>query len=145
MALSDEFLDSFTAAHSDSCVIVKGRPGARYLMSIARAMTILVIDGEPEAADFTAVFAEARRTKPFVDRVAILIDLNGFTGTVDWSAVKALHDAVDWRDVSRLKIAYWVRDMQYAPLAKIAGAIFPEAEHVVFEDKRLALAWLSSD
>jgi hypothetical protein len=144
MADRDDVLTAFKAAHPDGHIIVTGRPGARYLMSIEATLTTFMADGEPDTPDFMNVFAQALRTGRFVGIVTVLVDLIRFTGAVDWGAVKALHDRIDWKAVGILKIAYLVRDMHFAPFAKIAGAIISEGEHVVFDDKRLALAWLAA-
>lgn len=144
MTDQDAVLAAFEASHPEGFTIVAGRPGARYLMNIEKKLLTFMVDGEPESRDFTDAFAQAFSCGRLDTGCAVLIDLVRFTGAVDWGAVKALHDTVNRQAWGIKKVAYLVRDMQFAPLAKIAGAIFAEMEHVVFDDKNKALAWLSA-
>lgn len=144
MTDQDELYAAFAAAHPNGQIFAFGRMGARYLISIEPGRTIFMVDGEPETRDFMAVFQMAIDADLFKGQVAVLVDLIRFTGGVDWAAVKAVHEMIDWRQVRRLRIAYLVRDAHFAPLAKIAGVIFPESRHQVFEDEGAALAWLAA-
>lgn len=144
MTGQDTILAAFAAAHPDGHMVVTGRPGARYLMGFQGSLTTFLIDGEPDTKDFTELFDRVFADRLFAGVSTVLIDLIAFTGAVDWGAVKALHDRTACHALRLKKIAYLVRDVQFAPLAKIAGAIFAETEHVAFIDRQEALAWLSA-
>jgi hypothetical protein len=73
-----------------------------------------------------------------------LVDLTRFTGAVDWAAIRAVKDMAVWGRGARRKtrVAYLVRDGQFAALVKIIAALFPRSSHRAFYRLDEAVAWL---
>jgi hypothetical protein len=138
----DDITVAFTNAHERGRIFVHGNPGARYLVSLEPGWMHFLVDGEPSTRDFNDSFAEVIGSGLLTGKYGVLIDLVRFTGEVDWGAVNDLHNAIDWSKIDNLHVAYLVRDLQFAPLAKIASAIFLEARHKVFTLEAEALNWL---
>jgi hypothetical protein len=140
----DEIYAAFAAAHAGGRLTTYGRPGARFLLSIEPGWLFLLADGEPEAKDFTSIFADAKATGLIRGNLSILVDLSIFYGAVNWSTVNELHDAVDWTAIEKINVAYVALEKGFALLAKIASVIFRAATHRVFDNEKNAVAWLKS-
>lgn len=75
-----------------------------------------------------------------------LVDLARFTGAVDWAAIRAVREMVPWGRGAKGKsrVAYVIRDGQFAALIKIVAVLFPRSTHRVFYKLEDAVAWLDS-
>jgi hypothetical protein len=140
--MSDAVREAFLEKHKNTHILERGRQGARYLMSVGPGWIFFLAEGEPDTPNFNAIFADALDFGRVRGDIAMLVDLGHFTGNVDWPAVQQLRDGIDWNSVTRLRIAYVVRNQEFAALVKIASVIFADAHHSVFRDEAAAVNWL---
>ena len=73
-----------------------------------------------------------------------LADVTRFTGSVDWEAIHAVADMADWGDTEGSRVAYLVRNDQFAPLIKVLQVLFAKTRHQSFTDLAEAIAWLEA-
>ena len=101
----------------------------------------VLADGEPPGKILIATFAAAVATGALISR-STLIDLTGFTGSVDWDAVRTLRDMTPRGIESTSSVAYVVRNKLFVKLIKIAMTLFPKVRHQAFTSRAEAVAWL---
>ena len=75
-----------------------------------------------------------------------LVDVSGFHGKIDWSAIKALSQITDWGGSGDMpsRVAYISPDRFFALVVKAVSILFPRSTHRLFLDRRSALAWLQA-
>lgn len=137
----DEIYETFARAGGKGIVIAHGVPGARFLFKILPLRLYILAEGEPQGEHLLDCFREAVATGRLV-RVATLVDLRRFTGSVDWDAVRQLREMAPPFENNKAYVAYVVRDDLFGKLIKIAAAMFPNLGHKVFYDPAEAAAWL---
>jgi len=133
---------AFAEAHKHGWVVARGRSGARFLLSVEPGWIFFHIEGEPTSEHLFSIFDAATKAGVLHGAFSMLIDMTTFTGAMNWSAVAEMRDGIDWDKISKLNVAYVVRDMEFALLVKIAGVIFPKANNRTFLDREEALDWL---
>lgn len=70
-----------------------------------------------------------------------LVDVSGFHGKIDWSAIKRVNEITAWGGA---RVAYISSDYFFAFVIKAVSILFPRALHRLFSDRRSALLWLQS-
>ncbi len=105
----------------------------------------ILIENEATGEDLVRCFADGLSAGVVEPSIPTLVDLTRFTGAVDWTAIRAVRDLAAWgRGVKRnSRIAYVVRDGQFAALVKIVAALFPRSVHRAFYKLDDAVSWLS--
>jgi len=138
----DEIYEALVRTDGEGLVIAHGVPGARFLFKIVPKRLYILADGEPRGEHLLDCFREAMATG-LLARVAVLVDLRRFTGSVDWDAVRKLREMAPPFDNNEAYVAYVVRDDLFGKLIKIAAAMFPNLGHKVFYDPAEAAIWLN--
>ncbi|WP_114391756.1 hypothetical protein [Oleisolibacter albus] len=75
---------------------------------------------------------------------AVLVDVTGFVGSIDWSVIRRIGALTPWILQSRpqVRAAYLIRNSAFALVVKVIAALFPGAEHRVFTSRHQAMVWL---
>lgn len=75
-----------------------------------------------------------------------LVDVSGFHGKIDWSAIKRVSELAPWGGTAKKpsRVAYISPDRFFAFVIKAVSILFPRALHRLFLDRRSALLWLQA-
>jgi hypothetical protein len=75
-----------------------------------------------------------------------LVDVSGFHGKIDWSAIKRVSELAPWGGTAKKpsRVAYISPDRFFAFVIKAVSILFPRALHRLFLDRRAALLWLQA-
>ncbi len=75
-----------------------------------------------------------------------LVDVSGFHGKIDWSAIKRVSELAPWGGTAKKpsRVAYISPDRFFAFVIKAVSILFPRALHRLFVDRRSALLWLQA-
>lgn len=75
-----------------------------------------------------------------------LVDVSGFQGKIDWTAIKRVSELAAWGDKAQQpsRVAYISPDYFFAFVIKAVSILFPRALHRMFSDRRAALLWLQA-
>lgn len=75
-----------------------------------------------------------------------LVDVSGFHGKIDWSAIKRISELAAWGGTALApsRVAYISPDRFFAFVIKAVSILFPRALHRLFADHRAALLWLQA-
>lgn len=75
-----------------------------------------------------------------------LVDVSGFHGKIDWSAIKRISELATWGGTEKKpsRVAYISPDRFFAFVIKAVSILFPRALHRLFLDRRAALLWLQA-
>lgn len=75
-----------------------------------------------------------------------LVDVSGFHGKIDWSAIKRMSELAAWGGTAQKpsRVAYISPDQFFAFVIKAVSILFPRTLHRLFSDRRAALRWLQA-
>jgi hypothetical protein len=103
--------------------------------------------GEPSGPDMVECFRRALDTGWLKPCMRTLVDLTGFYGAVDWSAIDTIARMAPWGrgEPGKARVAYVVRNAPFVLLIKAAWARFPLASYRIFFARDAALVWLAKE
>ncbi|HEY4264145.1 MAG TPA: hypothetical protein VGM72_02420 [Micropepsaceae bacterium] len=141
---STDFYSDFEHATKDSTIIEKGGTSGRIRLKAAGNRLHVIIEQEPAGGCLIACFREGLERKILCPNMRALADVTGFTGSVDWDAIHAIGAMADWGEGGDSRVAYVVRNDQFAPLIKVLQVLFAKTHHQSFTNRKDATAWLES-
>jgi hypothetical protein len=141
---STDFYSGFEHASEDSTIIEKGGNTGRIRLKAAGDRLHVVIEQEPAGECLIACFREGLERKILRPNMRALADVTKFTGSVDWDAIHAIDAMADWGEGGDSRVAYVVRNDQFAPLIRVLQVLFAKTRHRSFGTFAEAIAWLET-
>jgi hypothetical protein len=129
--------------------IVCGTSAGRVSAGQGPGFVWIRVDAEPTGADLVGCIGQGREMGLLTRSEPVIVDLTGFRGVVDWSAIHAVRDMGAWGEGSgaaastaKTRIAYVTKDRMFAALIRLVAGLFPQQRHRLFATCDEALAWL---
>lgn len=108
-------------------------------------MLLVEVVGAPDTAKIYEGIKQGYARGWIGTEMPTLVDVSGFHGKIDWSAMKALSQMADWGGgAMQSRVAYISPDRFFALVIKAVSILFPRSTHRLFLDRRSALAWLQA-
>lgn len=146
MIQEDGALQVFADKNPNMTLFVRGEIGARVLLAVAPRRLSVCMEGDASCADLLAVLRDARAAGHFEsDDFSALVDMTGFTGTLDWQLIPKISEVMPKGDSETNKNAYVVRDALLSTLIKVSAMLFPKTKHASFVSEAKAREWLGWD
>lgn len=144
MSNSEDFYAAMDVRDSGAIRITRGNGRDLVTLKSDGDRLLVVVAGEVTGEALTECFQSGVDQKVLRPHMCTLVDLTGFVGMVDWSAISRVSRMLPWGEggEGRSRIAYLVRDDNFAPLIKIVTALFETSSHRAFVAREAAVAWL---
>ena len=142
----DDFYSDFDIATGTSIVIARGTARGRIRIKTDGERLFVQVEGQPRGEYLLKCFREGLDRKILRPNMRTLVDLRGFVGGADWSAVFTLRTYAPWGQGKEgvACAAYVLRNDMFGALIKIAETLFFGAKHRSFYDPDEAIAWLKA-
>ena len=128
--------------------LIAGMPGFRQGdridfvdIRVHDSLLIIEIGGAPETVKVLNGLQAGYESGWIRTDMPTLVDVSGFHGKIDWSAIKRIGELAAW---SGARVAYISPDHFFAFVIKAVSILFPRALHRLFSDRRSALLWLQA-
>jgi hypothetical protein len=107
-------------------------------------LLIIEIAGAPETVKVLNGLRAGYQGGWISTNMPTLVDVSGFHGKIDWSAIKRVSELAAWGGTAQRpsRVAYISPDRFFAFVIKAVSILFPRALHRLFSDRRAALLWL---
>jgi hypothetical protein len=133
--------------------LIAGAPGFRQGdrvdfvdIRVSDGLLIIEIAGAPETVKVLNGLRAGYEGGWIHTNMPTLVDVSGFHGKIDWSAIKRVSELADWGGTAQRpsRVAYISPDRFFAFVIKAVSILFPRALHRLFSDRRAALLWLQA-
>lgn len=133
--------------------LIAGAPGYRQGdrvdfvdIRVSDGLLIIEIGGAPETVKVLNGLRAGYEGGWIHTNMPTLVDVSGFHGKIDWSAIKRVSELADWGGTAQRpsRVAYISPDRFFAFVIKAVSILFPRALHRLFSDRRAALRWLQA-
>ncbi|HVO05045.1 MAG TPA: STAS/SEC14 domain-containing protein [Candidatus Cybelea sp.] len=126
-------------------VFARGDHRAGVRLEIADGPLLVTVEGDPPGSYFVDCFREAFGAGAIPGNTGTVVDLTGFNGRVDWSAIRAIGGFAPRSDDPhhRPRVAYVTESAWFNAILKLISVLYPKSTHRRFDDVESAIAWLS--
>jgi hypothetical protein len=126
--------------------ISAGSARGRVLLRIVDGLFFVDVVGEPSGPDLVDCFRRALATGWLKPCMRTMVDLTGFSGSVDWRAIDTIARMAPWGRgrPGDARVAYIVRNQPFFLLIKAAWARFPLIQYRIFFSRHEAMSWLEA-
>ncbi len=121
--------------------------GVNYVdIRVRDGLLIIEITGAPETVKVLNGLRAGYQGGWISTSMPTLVDVSGFHGKIDWSAIKRVSELAAWGGTAQRpsRVAYISPDRFFAFVIKAVSILFPRALHRLFSDRRAALLWLQA-
>jgi hypothetical protein len=131
-------------------VISRGNARGSVTLQVKNGVFWVKIVEDPKGEDLIACFREARQSNLLSGPMPTIVDMLGFNGSIDWTAIGAIREMVSWEHEHRpdgdnsvlSRCAYISADPLLAPVIKIICDLFGRTRHRQFRNPEQAALWV---